>query len=66
MLLRGAMDPAARFANRIDVEHFHPPARIELLQQLLGAAIGGLIAKLRRNHRAVADVVVDVARDEIG
>ncbi|MNM64664.1 hypothetical protein D3C81_760710 [compost metagenome] len=51
--------------NGIDIELYHLTVRVQLGQQLEGFGISGLVAKLRGNHRAVDNEVVDVAGGKV-
>ena len=60
LLLRCAVDAAADFPNGVHIHHDNLPVMIECPQSLFRNFICCSVAKLRRNNRAVADVVVNI------
>ena len=65
MFVRGAVDAAAHLAHGVDVQHHHLAARIQIGKDVCGFGIGFFVAEFSRDHRAVADVIIDVGRHEI-
>lgn len=61
LLLRGAVDAAAARRDGIDIELHNLAPRELLAQEGAAVAVSAGIAKLRADHRAVADVEVDIA-----
>jgi len=59
------MDASANFPQRICIERDNFAVGIMALQGQLGNAVGRGIAKLWGNHRAVADIKIDIGGDKI-
>lgn len=65
LLLRRAMNPSPRCANRIDVEGNDLATGIKLLQRRLGDGVRSVVSEFGADDPSVADIIVHVARYEI-
>lgn len=60
LLMGGAVDAAAYLAHRVDVQGDNLATGVKVGQNGGGFGIGILVAKLGRDHRAIADIIIDI------
>lgn len=59
------MNATATGGDRIDIDLHDLAAGVELGQQIVAVAVGGLVAKLGGDHRAIDRQIVDITGGKV-